>query len=151
MTATLDFALPAALEAREPPEARGAGRDGVRLLVAERTPARPPSPLHRPAGTAVPGRRRWWSTPPATVPAAVRSPAARLVTVHVSTERADGSWLVELRRHAGKATAPLRRARPGRRYALPAGAAVTLRGPYSAGRLWRSDVDTAGAGSVWTI
>ena len=36
MSAALAFALPAALEAREPPEARGLRRDQVRLLVAER-------------------------------------------------------------------------------------------------------------------
>ena len=32
----LAFSLPAALEAREPPEARGLARDEVRLMVARR-------------------------------------------------------------------------------------------------------------------
>jgi S-adenosylmethionine:tRNA ribosyltransferase-isomerase len=144
VTARLDFALPAGLEAHEPPEARGVGRDGVRLLVGERAagvvrhhrftdlPA-----LLRPGDVLVVNTS-------ATVPAAVPVVGGRL-TVHFSTERADGSWLVELRRHAGKATAPYVGGTPGRRYALPGGAAVILREPYSAGRLWRSDVDTAGS------
>ena len=36
MTVLADFILPPALEAREPPEARGIARDGVRLLVSRR-------------------------------------------------------------------------------------------------------------------
>src|SRR5258708_5453505 len=35
MTAALDFALPPRLEAREPAEERGSGRDDVRMLVSE--------------------------------------------------------------------------------------------------------------------
>jgi S-adenosylmethionine:tRNA ribosyltransferase-isomerase len=35
MTATLDFALPPQLEAREPAELRGSGRDDVRMMVSE--------------------------------------------------------------------------------------------------------------------
>jgi S-adenosylmethionine:tRNA ribosyltransferase-isomerase len=37
-TAVLDFTLPRSLEAHEPPEARGLARDGVRMLVAHRSP-----------------------------------------------------------------------------------------------------------------
>ena len=37
MTAALAFQLPRALEATEPPEARGSARDGVRLMVADAT------------------------------------------------------------------------------------------------------------------
>jgi S-adenosylmethionine:tRNA ribosyltransferase-isomerase len=144
VTARLDFALPASLEAHEPPEARGVGRDGVRLLLGERSAlavrhcrfADLPA-LLRPGDVLVVNTS-------ATVPAAVPVVGGRL-TVHFSTERADGSWLVELRRHAGKATAPYLGGTPGQRYALPGGAAVILREPYSAGRLWRSDVDTSGS------
>ena len=147
MTARLDFALPAGLEAHEPPEARGLTRDGVRLLVGERIrgsvrhhrftdlPA-----LLRPGDVLVVNTS-------ATLPAAVPVAGGPL-TVHFSTERAHGSWLVELRRQAGKATAPYVGGTPGQRYVLPGGAAVTLREPYSAGRLWQADVDTASAGSI---
>ena len=36
----VEFALPRELAAHEPPEARGLGRDGVRLLVGWRDPLR---------------------------------------------------------------------------------------------------------------
>ncbi|MEU7906493.1 S-adenosylmethionine:tRNA ribosyltransferase-isomerase [Actinoplanes sp. NPDC049118] len=147
MTALLDFALPPALEAHEPPEARGRARDGVRLLVGER------------AGGTV-RHHRFAELPAllragdvlvvntsATLPAAVPVACGPL-TVHFSTESDDGSWLVELRRRSGKATAPYADGAEGRRYPLPGGGAVTLRERYSAGRLWRADVDTAGAASV---
>jgi S-adenosylmethionine:tRNA ribosyltransferase-isomerase len=81
------------------------------------------------------------------VPAAVPVVGSPL-TVHFSTEAADGSWLVELRRPGGKATAPYVGGTPGQRYALPGGGAVILRAEYSIGRLWQADVDTAGAASV---
>jgi S-adenosylmethionine:tRNA ribosyltransferase-isomerase len=77
----------------------------------------------------------------ATLPSAVPVVDQPLV-VHFSTERPDGRWLVELRR-AGE---PYRDGRAGTRYRLPGGAAVTLRAPFSAGRLWESDVDTLGRG-----
>lgn len=136
---TLEFTLPAALEAHEPPEARGLGRDGVRLLVSS------------PAGV---GHHRFTDLPSllragdvlvvntsATVPAAVPVPDSDLV-VHFSTERPDGTWLVELRR----VRSPFRSGEAGRRYPLPGGGSVTLRRPFSAGRLWESDVDTRGRG-----
>ncbi|MEU4215829.1 S-adenosylmethionine:tRNA ribosyltransferase-isomerase [Actinoplanes sp. NPDC026623] len=147
MTALLDFALPAALEAHEPPEARGLARDGVRMLVGERAAgtvrhhrfAELPA-LLRPGDVLIVNTS-------ATLPAAVPVACGPL-TVHFSTETDDGSWLVELRRRSGKATAPYPGGAEGRRYPLPGGGAVTLRERYSAGRLWRADVDTAGAASV---
>jgi S-adenosylmethionine:tRNA ribosyltransferase-isomerase len=147
VTAPMDFALPAGLEAHEPPEARGLTRDGVRLLVGER------------AGGAV-QHHRFTDLPAllragdvlvvntsATLPAAVPVVGSPL-TVHFSTAEAGGSWLVELRRQAGKTTAPYVGGAPGRRYELPGAGAVTLRAEYSAGRLWHADVDTAGGASV---
>ncbi len=147
MTVLLDFVLPASREAHEPPEARGLARDGVRMLVGERSGGTVthhrftdlPS-LLRPGDVLVVNTS-------ATLPAAVPVAGSPL-TVHFSTERADGSWLVELRRQAGKATLPYAGGAPGRRYRLAGGGAVILREPYSAGRLWQAAVDTAGAGSV---
>jgi S-adenosylmethionine:tRNA ribosyltransferase-isomerase len=147
VTVLLDFALPASLEAHEPPEARGLTRDAIRLLVGERAdgtvrhhrftdlPA-----LLRPGDVLVVNTS-------ATLPAAVPVAGSPL-TVHFSTGQADGSWLIELRRQTGKATAPYADGTPGRQYPLRGGGAVTLRAPYSAGRLWQADVDTAGAASV---
>jgi S-adenosylmethionine:tRNA ribosyltransferase-isomerase len=141
----LDFALPSTLEAHEPPEARGLARDGVRLLVG--------------AGDAVTHHR--FTDLPAllrpgdvlvvntsgTLPAAVPVSGARLV-LHFSTELADGRWLVEVRRDAGKSTVPYPDAGSGERYPLPGHASVTLAEPYSAGRLWVASVDTPGYGTV---
>jgi S-adenosylmethionine:tRNA ribosyltransferase-isomerase len=141
MTA-LEFTLPAELEATEPPEARGLTRDGVRLLVGRR------------AGNTV-SHHRFTELPSllragdvlvvntsATLPAAVGVESGAL-TVHFSTVLPGGRWLVELRRSTGKATEPYTRAAAGERYRLVGGATVTLREPYSAGRLWVADVDTA--------
>ncbi|MET7426264.1 S-adenosylmethionine:tRNA ribosyltransferase-isomerase [Dactylosporangium sp. NPDC005555] len=131
---SLDFVLPAALEAHEPPEARGTARDGVRLLVGQ--------------GSSV-GHHRFTDLPDllragdllvvntsGTLPASVAVVGTRL-RVHFSTRLADGRWLVEvrdagLRPHPG-APGPLR---------LPGGATVTLEAPYSRGRLWFASVGT---------
>ncbi|GAB2443918.1 S-adenosylmethionine:tRNA ribosyltransferase-isomerase [Streptosporangium sandarakinum] len=95
------FTLPDDLEAHEPPEARGLARDGVRLLVSRR-------------GTGEIGHHRFTDLPrllepgdllvvnnSATLPAAVRLDR---LAVHFSTECEDGTWLVELRRRAGRPT-----------------------------------------------
>jgi S-adenosylmethionine:tRNA ribosyltransferase-isomerase len=147
VTALLDFVLPPGLEAHEPPEARGLGRDGVRLLVGERAA----SAVHHHRFTDLPALLRPGDVvvvnTSATLPAAVPVAGSPL-TVHFSTAAADGSWLVELRRRAGKATAPFVGGLPGRRYPLPGGGAVTLRERFSVGRLWRADVETGGAATV---
>jgi S-adenosylmethionine:tRNA ribosyltransferase-isomerase len=131
----LEFMLPPDLEAHEPPEARGLARDRVRLLVGRRRCAQ----VTHHAFTELPGLLRPGDVlvvnTSATVPAALD--AGGLV-VHVSTELADGSWLVELRRPAGTATAPYADGLAGDRLALDAGGSVTLLEPYSSGRLWRA-------------
>jgi S-adenosylmethionine:tRNA ribosyltransferase-isomerase len=130
-----DFVLPASLEAHEPPEARGLARDGVRLLVGTRDGV-----LHR-RMTDLPDLLRPGDVvvvnTSATVPAAV--PTTDGHVVHFSTEQADGAWLVEVRRPDG----PYPDAAAGERYVLRGGATVTLREPYSTGRLWVAGVDTA--------
>jgi S-adenosylmethionine:tRNA ribosyltransferase-isomerase len=140
VTAVLDFTLPVELEAHEPPEARGLTRDGVRLLVGERASGEVrhhrftdlPS-LLRPGDVLVVNTS-------ATLPAAVPVPGSPL-TVHFSTERENGTWLVELREQAGKATAPYRGGVAGRRYPLLGPGSITLRTEYSRGRLWVATVD----------
>jgi S-adenosylmethionine:tRNA ribosyltransferase-isomerase len=147
VTASLDFVLPAGLEAHEPPEERGLARDGVRLLVGERAVGA----LHHHRFSVLPDLLRAGDVlvvnTSATLPAAVPVVGSPL-TVHFSTAQVGGPWLVELRRRAGKATAPYAGGAPGRRYPLPGAGTVTLRAEYSAGRLWQADVDTAGMASV---
>lgn len=139
MTA-LEFVLPAELEAQEPPEARGLARDGVRLLVGRR--ADNVVTHHR--FTELPSLLRAGDVvvvnTSATLPAAV-GVAGGVLTMHFSTELPDGAWLIELRRSTGKATEPYAHARVGERYELVGGATVTLREPYSAGRLWVAEID----------
>jgi S-adenosylmethionine:tRNA ribosyltransferase-isomerase len=143
----LDFTVPAALEAHEPPEARGLGRDQVRLLVGSASTGdvrhhrftELPELLH-------PGDVLVVNTS-ATLPAAVPVAGSDL-TVHFGTELPDGQWLVELRRAAGKANAPYPGAIAGESYPLPGGASVTLNTPYSEGRLWVAVVNTGWYASV---
>jgi S-adenosylmethionine:tRNA ribosyltransferase-isomerase len=132
MTALADLALPAGLAAHEPP----AVRDGVRLLVGA-----PDGVSHHrftdlpallAAGDVLVVNRS------ATLPAAVDVPGTEL-TVHFSTVRPDGRWLVELRRREGAATVPHGTGTVGDRLPLAGGASVTLRSRY--GRLWLADVD----------
>jgi len=143
MTATLaifpaNFGhLPGDLEAREPAEAHGQRRDEVRLLVSR--------------GAAV-SHHRFRELPlllepgdllvvnnSATLPAALD--AGPGLVVHVSTERADGSWLVEPRRPVEGTTAPFDGPAP-RTIAIPEGT-LTLREPFT-DRLWIADADVLG-------
>jgi S-adenosylmethionine:tRNA ribosyltransferase-isomerase len=143
------FALPPALEAHEPPEARGLRRDAVRLLVAARA-----------AGTIEHAR---FSDLPAflapgdlvvvnvsaTLAAAIGATRAdgTAATVHFATRApyapsADW-WVLELRARGG--ASPLAGARTGERLALDGGATATLAAPYAGGtRLWLARVDADG-------
>jgi S-adenosylmethionine:tRNA ribosyltransferase-isomerase len=131
MTApTLDFDLPTELAAREPVEANGRRRDDVRLL------------LNRGATVS---HHRFRELPrlltagdllvvnnSATLPAAVD--AGPDLVVHFSTERADGTWLVELRHPVDGSTRRSAVATAGLRVDLPGGTLTLLR-PFT-DRLW---------------
>jgi S-adenosylmethionine:tRNA ribosyltransferase-isomerase len=132
------FVLPTELEASEPAEVRGNGRDDVRLLVGRRRTNDVehrhfrdlPSLLRRGDVLVV--------NSSATLPAAVDADldSARVV-VHFSGPLPDGTWTVELRSpQPGGATRPLHGGRTGAQLALPGGAALTLLAAYSPDRLW---------------
>lgn len=144
---TTEFALPAELEAHEPAEARGLTRDGVRLLVGSRSTGE----VNHHRFTELPELLRAGDVlvvnTSATFPAAMPVVGGEL-TLHLSTELPDGSWLVELRRVDGKATAPYQGGTPGQRLALLGGGEVLLRERYSRERLWVAEVSAAGFGSV---
>ena len=136
MTATVEFTLPAELEAHEPPEARGLARDGVRLLVGRRASGEISHHQFDELPTLLtPGDVLVVNTS-ATLPAAVPVLNTEL-RLHVSTRQSDGSWLIELRTADG----PFRDAVAGQRYSLPGDATVTLLEPYSHGRLWTARFD----------
>jgi S-adenosylmethionine:tRNA ribosyltransferase-isomerase len=135
----LDFTLPAELEAHEPPEARGRSRDAVRLLVGAGESVSHHQFVELPA-LLRPGDLLVVNTS-GTLPAAVPLVGAGL-TAHFSTRtgRADGSWLVELREAGAKGSRPYGGGAVGDSHLLPGGEVLTLREPYSRGRLWVAGV-----------
>ena len=160
----LDFVVPEELVAREPPEARGLTRDGVRLLVSDRgtddvrhATARDLPDFLAPGDVLVVNAS-------ATINAALdgwrserRSAAGELVTVHLSSpvpwSDDDHRWLVELRRVTSEGTRPLLDARAGEHVRLRGGGSATLIRPFSertAGlpngsvRLWQADLACRG-------
>jgi S-adenosylmethionine:tRNA ribosyltransferase-isomerase len=135
---TLDFKLPASLEAGEPPEARGLARDKVRLMVSHYTND---SFTHHDCfcefdSYLKPGDVLVINTS-GTLPAAL--PAERedgtQLELHLSTrlpETADSDlWVVELRLLAEGKTSPFLTATAGERVCLPEGGELMLLAPYS--------------------
>ena len=129
------FVLPPALEAHEPPEARGIARDGVRLMVSDRraeTLAHVrfldlPSFLH-------PGDLLVLNTS-ATLPAAVVALRGdgTSVRLHLSTRLPADLWVVEPRETEVAA---------GDSLVLPGGGAAALLRPYRrSSRLWLAHLD----------
>ncbi|MBV9092871.1 MAG: S-adenosylmethionine:tRNA ribosyltransferase-isomerase [Streptosporangiaceae bacterium] len=135
------FALPAELEAREPPEARGLPRDGVRLLVSRRACGEISHHAFRDLpGLLLPGDLLVINNT-ATLAAQVRA-AGGTLAVHFSTPLPDGAWLVELRRVEDKISLPNGHGVPGQEISLPSGAVLTLERKATA-RLWRARLSAA--------
>jgi S-adenosylmethionine:tRNA ribosyltransferase-isomerase len=133
------YDLPSALEASEPPEARGLTRDAVRMLITNKSD-----------GTLV---RSTFSMLPrflepgdlvvvntsGTIPAAIDATAddGTALVIHLSTQIDGDRWVVEPRRPAGRATERWRGPLPWRHLSLAGDAALTLDEPYGPGeRLW---------------
>jgi len=140
MTVLAGFELPPALEASEPPEARGVPRDAVRMMVSRR---RTGEITHHTFSDLpdllLPGDLLVVNTS-ATLPAAVRCGPG--LVMHFSTSLPDGSWLAELRAVRGHATEPFPGGSPGQALPLPGGAVATLAERVT-GRLWRVRLSTA--------
>src|SRR5438128_365343 len=126
----LQFELPAELEARVPPEARGLARDQVRLLVSHLADD---SIEHR-RFVDLPGLLRPGdlvvANDSATVPAALtaRRPDGTSIALHISTRLPADLWVVEPRKISAVA---------GEVLALPGGATARLLVPYvGSQRLW---------------
>ena len=144
-TDRLDFELPTALEASEPPEARGLRRDGVRMLVARvASGALASSTFSRLGEFLEPGDLVVVNTS-ATIPAALDASAAdgTRFAVHLSTRLDDDRWVVEPRQLTGASTRAL-----ARRGSLAVACCCAAR------RRWSSSIPTAraaGSGSPgWT-
>src|SRR3984957_5447267 len=136
----VDFALPAELEAHDPPEARGLARDGVRLLVSRRATQEVSHRVFRDLpGLLLPGDLVVVNDT-GTLPAQVR--AGRELAVHFSTALPDGAWLVELRAIKDKISRPNEAGFPAQVIDLPGGAALRVEG-RAGGRLWRARLSVA--------
>jgi S-adenosylmethionine:tRNA ribosyltransferase-isomerase len=118
------LALPPRLEAHEPPEARGLDRADVAMLVATRHDLQLAHARFRELPRFLSAGDLLVFNTSATLPAALE---ARLggnpLQLWLSTPRADGTWLVELRTRDG---APYPRAPVGARLELPASAHADL-------------------------
>ena len=142
------FALPPTLEAHEPPEARGAGRDDVRLMVATRDDGRIRHASFRDLpGFLDPGDLlviNTSATLPAAVPARLEDGTEVELRFATPAPRMPADWwVVELRCADG--SSPYER--PGAREALSlaGGATAVVVAPYAGGarlRLARFDADT---------
>ena len=135
----LNFELPPALEATEPPEARGLTRDSVRLLVSRRSTGELiDSSFNRIAEFLESGDLVVVNTS-ATIPAALDalSDDGAAVVVHLSTHVDADIWVVEPRRPAGTSTERWRGEPPPARLTLHGGVSLELLEPYRiSDRLW---------------
>ena len=143
------FDLPAALEASEPPEARGLARDEVRLMVTYRSDNRI---VHTRFHDVVSFLREGdvvvintSGTRPAALPA--RRADGSNIVLHLSTQLPVGLWLVELRQPEPVALGPAKAPGAffggvvGERLALPAGGDANLKAPYGERlRVWIASV-----------
>ena len=135
MSAAFEFELPRALEAHEPPEARGLARDEVRLLVARRSDGRIEHARFRDLPRFLAAGDLLVVNVSAVLPAAL--PARRAdgseLELRVSTRTPDGRTLVELR----LGPAPFSGGETGELLTLPAGGRAELLARYAGGRrLW---------------
>ena len=146
----LHFDLPSELEAGEPPEARGLGRDEVRLMVSYLGNDRVVHssftnlPDFLEAGDTLVINTS--GTMNAALPA--RYTDGSPVTVHLSTHLPADLWVVELR--SSSDNEPVLDGKSGEVLTLPDGASVVLQTPYLSGkrnqsgannRLWVSTLD----------
>ena len=142
------FVLPPELEAFEPAEVRGRGRDDVRLLVGRRSTNEVEHRHFRELPSLLQTRRRprrqHVSNPPRRRRRRPRRRATRRPLLQPTSGRhldRRGALASAWRRHR-----PHPGGRAGPRLELPGGAALTLLAPYSTDRLWvaRADRDVLG-------
>lgn len=156
MSARLAFDLPPALEASEPPEARGLTRDAVRMMVAYRSSRR----IDHSTFTLLPAYLQpedlvVINTSGTMVAALVGvDPAGGgCVAIHLSSHLGGDEWVVEPRRPAGAATErwPLDGPPPPPTLRLDEdGAVLELIGPYAGSRrLWVARLRLPAPAASW--
>lgn len=163
----LDFELPDALLAREPPEARGLARDEVRLMVSDADDDTIDIATARDLPRYLAAGDLLVVNASATIAAALDGwrPATggepdEMIAVHLSTpapsstpapdgDADDRRWVIELRRLTPNGTRPLLDARAGERICLRGGATATLLAPYSASPAADGSVPPNGKARLW--
>jgi S-adenosylmethionine:tRNA ribosyltransferase-isomerase len=149
----LAFGLPAALEAREPPEARGLARDEVRLMVAARGDGAITHASFRELPKFLDAGDLLVVNTSATLPAAVSARRAdgSAARVHFATRAPhlpeEDWWVVEIRSADGAHPGA---GRPGERLTLAGGAGLEIVAPYASGaRLLLARVDAGEAAPAY--
>ena len=130
----LDFELPPALEAHEPPEARGIARDEVRLLVSSRDADRTVHANFRDLPWFLDAGNLVVVNDSATLPAALTAHTddGDEIALHLSTQLGPTRWSVEPRGAAVRVGSLLR---------LPDGASLLLVAPHRGSRrLWSAEL-----------
>ena len=125
---------PVRLEAHEPPEVRGDGRDDVAMLVAARRELGLVHARFRDLPRFLEAGDLLVVNTSATLPASLPSEGLEL---RLSTQVGPDRWLVELRTSAGER---FRGGREGRLVALPEGRSAELLARHAGGRLWLAGV-----------
>lgn len=140
---SLDFELPAELEATEPPEARGLDRDEVRLMVSRPGDSHVTHVRFRDIGDFLDAGDVLVMNTSGTMNAAVSAERedGEPLELHLSTRLPGSLWVVEARKPSGGTTEPFRHARAGETLRLPARATAKLFAPYKGtqgegSRLW---------------
>ena len=140
-----DFALPRELEATEPPEARGLGRDAVRLMVSSRTDDRVIHARFRNLPEFLQGGDLVVINTSGTRPSALSVTRAdgTVLELHLSTHLPANLWIVEVRLPNGNASLPFRDIRAGETLRLPEEGTAMLHAPYGddGARLWIATLD----------
>ena len=142
---SLSFDLPAALEAHEPPEARGLARDEVRLMASYLGD----DAITHTRFTSLPSLLRRGDVVVVNASATVNASLAakrsngERIELHLSQRLSEHRLVVELRRlDDDRATLPLHTATTGEDIELPAGARLRLIDPYG-------DHATSGDARLW--
>ncbi|HEX6537842.1 MAG TPA: S-adenosylmethionine:tRNA ribosyltransferase-isomerase [Candidatus Dormibacteraeota bacterium] len=147
--AALDFELPEALLATEPPEAHGAPRDGVRLMVVEHGEIS--HGVFSDLGALLRNGDLLVVNTSATLASAAEGRRAdgRPVVVHFAGPSPDGAWLIEVRRP--DQGGPIRDLAPGETLRLEGGARLQLLAPATPGatRLWEASLLSGGRVADW--
>ncbi len=145
MTA-VDFVLPRELEAREPAELRGSGRDDVRLLVTRRSDDAVIHAHFRDLPQFLRAGDLVVLNTTATLPSALSAIRnnGEIVTLHISTPLPGGLVIVEPRDGGGPPASPPAVRWEGERLTLPGDASATFLAPYrDSRRLWIARIDVA--------